>query len=201
MSKPRNMTIKGFIHKANGTKSAEGFLKAHADFINNIPALKNVVDQNQSPDATLLAVRLAAFDHMIQLANDALAANPKERKVASGTKVARVREQSAYLVTIYETRGLVNTVIEESGFAMLQQAENWAKNKIVEHMCATHAEIVATKLIKEDGSMMVFNVNRTDAIADKFKKGTGAVMKKMTYGSGLKFGVKAKNYVAHFSHG
>lgn len=190
--KPRNMTLKGFVHKASSAKSAIGFLAAHAEFIRQHDSLAPILDNYEKgkevATATLIQIRDLAFAKMVD-----------EEIEAARNRATNVREPKVktYTVTIFTQDGEGKS----EGFAMTQEAEGWADRRLFEDASALYAEVVSTHIGKS-GTPITWRIMRQDSIARVLKSKGGPVMKGQAKSTGkLGFGVKAKNDTFYFSRG
>jgi hypothetical protein len=192
MQKKRNMSLRGFVHKATSAKGAVGFLAAHADFIRQHAILAPFLDSYEKgkelASPTLIMIRDLAFAQMVDDEIDSArnrAVNVREKKVKT------------YTVTIICQDGPGKS----EGFAMMQEAEGWADRRMFEDASSLYANVVSTHIGKS-GTPICWRVERNDSIARTLKHKTGAVMKVASKTTDkLGFGVKVHNDRCSFSRG
>lgn len=196
--KIRNMSIKGFLHKAKGQVNAREFLTTHKQFLlvnvcASAPVLSDMENGLILPTPALEKVRGFAFQAFL------------DGEIAKAEKMNEPRESKTmdHVVTIYDASGKVLTRIDEDGdekelvkgFDLGQRGSEWADRRLFEQESGAYAIIVHAV-----GSPS--RIERDDAIARIFKKGPGQSCRKNAKAPGrLSFGVKAVQSRASFSGG
>jgi len=193
--KARNMTLKGFVHKASSAKSAMGFLAAHAEFIRKYDDLATLLDSYEKgkeiATAVLTQIRDRAFVRMVD-----------EEIAAAKAKSQNVREPKVknYTVTIWCKDGSQVAEGVSEGFTLMQEAEGWADRRLFEDASSVYAEVVST-MIGKNGPI-TWRIERGDAIARVLKSKRGPVMKGQSKSAGsLSFRPKVKEDHFYFSRG
>lgn len=221
--KPRAMTVKGFLHKANGNSAPLAFLAAHRAWLETgelaavtSPILAKLDSKELLPTPAKEAIMAAVFNH--QLAQDlesskATLAHPAKVKGEKGARAAR--EEKPHTVVIYTAEGNVATreVLDEEtgaidvvdligGFDMIQDAQGWTDRRLEENP-GCHGIITSHKLRRADGSVWTEKVERDYKHSSRMEGRTGGpVMKKRPQSTPrLGFGVKARNDRSVFSRG
>jgi hypothetical protein len=208
--KPRNMSAKGFLHKASGKVSAAAFIEQHtawlltgdlADF--TAPILKAVADKELMPTPALAALTNVVLGHMIATENakaeDALL-NPKTRDKKSYPWIATVLNAKGEVQTRVKEDGSIENL--EKGFEKSSDADRWCDNRLFDGACDWYATVSHTSIINRHGNPLSTIILRDDAIARKLQAPKGAVMKQHSQTTDkLSFGVKCGNDRAVFSKG
>ena len=205
----RKMSAKGFLHKAGGKISADAFLAQHRAWLETgdlalftAPILRKLDSKEILPTPALGEIKQVVLAHHlaaeVQAAEDAMA------------KADAPKVQKNYVVTVYNSRGEVQTRTDpqgkvkdlSEGFLTGQLAEGWADRRLFEGSPDWFAVIESTKMFDAAGDPLATTVMRDDSIARILKQPKGAVMKsKPQSTTKLGFGVKAKQSHAHFSKG
>lgn len=211
--KERNMTAKGFLHKA-GTKaaaSAAAFLSQHRAWLETgtlasltSPILRKLDDRELMPTPALEAIKSVVLGHMI--ASEIRKGEEAMAKAQEGSTKA----PKNWIATIYNAKGEVCTRTNAKGevedleesFDLSQEADRWTDRRLFEGAPDWYGIVAHVSLKNKEGDPLSTVIMRNDAIARIMKAPKGAVMRK-TGGSTskLSFGVKAKNDVSKFSHG
>lgn len=230
----RAMTPKKFIKaKLSGKATAEGFIKAHQDFIRGYQFLEPIVDAYERkeilPTPTLQLMQSALLEHHI--ANELRKAKIKKKPFSQISKAYTIsifvkgedneivlgtydkvigykiiKEEGGKIETVEseeETDGfqIVETLIEEEDMVyyadLYQEAEGLADRRLTKFEHSVYAEIV-----NNEGTSIKTIIMRRDAIARVFAKKKGPACRQTSKtSSSLKFGVKASQDTASFSHG
>jgi hypothetical protein len=205
----RNMSPKGFLHKASGKISAEAFLAQHRAWLETgelalftTPILLRLDSRELLPTPALQEIKEVVLAHHlaeeVRLAEEAMNATPKSKV------------HKNYLVTIYNSKGEVQTHIDSTGkekelissFDTGSLAQGWADRRLFEGSPDWFAVVQHTKMFDRAGDPLATNIMRDDSIGRILKVSKGPVMKsKPQSSSRLGFGVKAKQSHAHFSKG
>ena len=208
--KPRQMSPKGFLFKANGRVSAEAFLVAHREWLTTgelanatMPILVKLDSKEILPTPALDEIKEIVLAHHIK--------TELQKAKAAMQKQTEPKALKAWQATVYNQDGSIALgwkvtkdpdTGKESGewvdlqqdFDMAQDAEGWADRKLFDAAPDSYAEV--------NGHGTSVRVERKDAIARILRKKKGPVSH--TRGastSSLGFGVKAKQDTAHFSKG
>lgn len=211
MSKERKMTAKGFLHKAGGKISAEGFLAQHRAWLETgelasltSPILRKLDDKEILPTPALEAVKAVVLGHMI-----ASEVRKGEEAIAK-REAAGEKPKKNWVATIYNAKGEVCTRqnakgetedLEES-FDNSSDADRWTDRRLFEGAPDWYGIVSHTSLINKEGEPLHTVVMRDDAIARILKTPKGPAVRR-TGGSTskLSFGVKATQDRAYFSRG
>ena len=206
--KPRNMSPKGFIHKATIAKSAIAFLTAHREYLTNgelapitSPIVAKIDNGEVMPTPGLSEIIKAVFDHNL--------AQETNKAKAAMVKANEPKEVKAVLARILNGKGEVVTVTGEDGketlleqdFDSLSDADRWCDRRLFDSASDCYGEVIHTKIVIK-GKHMTTRVNREEAIARILRKPKGAVLAPQKKGTNsLGFGVKCSQDVAKFSRG
>lgn len=207
--KARNMTERGFLHKATSSKvSAVAFLAQHKAWLESgelgeltSPILAKLDQGEILPTPCLVEITAIVLGHMVAKeaakAEDAML-NPKEGKVFP------------WKATILNSKGEIQTRIKENGevedlekgFDKCSDADRWVDNRLFDGSPDWYGVVAHTSMLNKHGEPLQTIVLRDDAIARKLKSPKGAVMKAHSQTTDkLKFGVKVRNDRAVFSKG
>ena len=204
----RNMTMKGFLHKANITKGALGFLAAHREYLTTgeyaaitSPIVAQIDSGKLMATPGLAAITKAVYDHMIvvddqkaleKMQNQSEPAEPKNYQ-------ARILTAKGEIATKLNDKGEYEDLVKE--FDLHQRAEEWCDRRLFDGETDWYGEVVACKLQTANGPMIT-HVNREISVEKILKGKRGPVMHKANKSNGkLSFGVKCNNDVSKFSHG
>jgi hypothetical protein len=206
--KARNMTERGFLHKASGKVSAVAFLAQHKAWLMTgelgeltAPILAKMEQGEILPTPCLEAISSIVLGHMV--AKDAA----KAENALLNPKVAKVMP---WMATIYNAAGEIQTRVKEDGdiedlqkgFEKSSDADRWVDNRLFDGAPDWYGVVAHTSIINRQGDPLSTIILRDDAIARKLKMPKGAVMKAHSQTTDkLKFGVKVKNDRAVFSKG
>ncbi len=211
MSKPRNMTAKGFLHKSGGKVSAAGFLAEYRNWLLNgdfaqvsSPILAKLDSGEILPTPALDEIRQAVFSHHLRL--EALKAEKKLLESTAGEAPSK-----PWNVRVYTAKGEIATrnnpttgEVEDldQDFDTASAADRWADRRLFEGESDNYAVVSSNALYRSDGDPISTVVLRADAIARILKQPKGPIAKKTgTRDNKLSFGVKAVQDRCHFSHG
>jgi hypothetical protein len=200
----RKMTLKGWLSKSNGKVSAAGFLAQHREFLTTgdlapftSPILAKLDKGELLPTPALHEVQSVVLSHI--LAADAVKGEAKLRKDQEEPKKSK-----PWTATIFDAKGEVQTRVKENGEIedLIKSEDNssalerWCDRRLFDGAPDWYAVMTHNVL------NVTTTISRDQAIARILRKPTSAVCK-TTGGSTSKlgFGVKAKNFVAKFSHG
>jgi hypothetical protein len=200
----RKMTIKGFIHKANGKIGATAFLAAHREYMLSeelapitAPILVKIDKGEVMPTPGLEEIKQALFQHMM--------VSTANKGVERAQKVQAAGGEKPYLATVYDGEGKIATKKNDKGevvelqktFAMPQEAEGWTDRRLEEGEPDWRGEVVATHM-----NMITTHITREEALKRILRKKGGTTGGKAPSTSGgLSWGVKSKPSRATFSHG
>jgi hypothetical protein len=207
-SKKRNMSIKGWLHKASGKISATAFLVAHREWLLSgdlspvtSPILVKLDNQEILPTAALTDLRSVLLGHMV--AKEAAKAEDDLLNPKGGTK-------KPWLATIYDAKGNIQTRVKEDGsvedlqkgFDKSSDADRWSDRKLFDAPCDCYAIVSHTSIVNKSGDLLYTVVMRDDAIARILKVERGPVMKAHSKTTDrLGFGTKVHNDRSVFSKG
>lgn len=208
-SKPRNMTVKGFLHKASGKAgaSASGFLTQHRGWLQT-----GEIAEVTSPILRLLDEGQIYPTPALDLIKEAVLAHHLQREVEKAeARMAEAQDPSSHsskpwVATVYTARGEV--VQDKDGedltksFQMAHHADRWADLRLVEAEPDTFVTVVHTSLMRADGSPISSVILRGDAMARILRSKKQPAMRRTTGAAQkLSFGVKVHESRATFSHG
>lgn len=185
--KIRNMTLKGFFHRATISKSPQSFIANNLNYIENDSALRIILSQYNNQEISCED----AFSKMKEIAF--------EKVKAEGLRSLNVKNERAvhskrYIATIMHG----NVEGESKSFDMMQDAERWSDRNLAYDASTTHASIESNFIGAQNIS---WTIDRADAIARTFKRSIGPACRTISFGSKLSFGVKAKGDLFYFSKG
>lgn len=198
----RNMTEKGFLHKASGKAavSAGAFLAQHREWLETgtlasltAPILARLDAGEIMPTPALGEIRQAVISHMIA------------REIVKGQRAVEhtAKEPSKpYLAKVYDAAGNVCTRVGEDGeakdlvqgFDLSQRAHDWCNRRLDEQEPGAYA------LITWQGTTM--RIERDDAIYRLHgAHRAGPAMKRKPTSAALGWKMKAQGDHFHFSRG
>lgn len=211
---PRQMTAKGFLHKA-GTKAAfaaQAFLLSHREWLTTgelaqvtSPILAKLDEKlisvpgivpGVAAQESLQEIKTAVLNHMIQA--DALKAE------AAMEKAQEKGVEKNHIATILDGHGVICTRTKEDGteedlikgFDLPQDAMRWIDRRLFDGASDWNGNLVHTQTNQEE------QIIREDSIARILKQPRGPVIKPQSKSTPrLGFGVKAKQSTASFSRG
>lgn len=209
-SKKRNMTERGFLHKASGKVSAIAFLAQHREWLATgalasltLPILAKLDTGEILATPALESIKGVVLGHM--LAKDASKAedaiiNPKEKK---STKPWTATIFNAAGEIQFRLNGNTGEPIElQESFDTCSLADGWTDRRLVEGACDWFGVVAHTSILNKHGEPLATTVMRDDAMARTFKESKGAVCKvKSKTTPTLGFGVKCSNDRSVFSKG
>lgn len=202
--KTRNMTERGFLHKAGGKVSADAFLAQHRAWLETgeramvtTPILRMLDEKEVMPTPALEQIRAAVLNHMV-----AKAVSKAEDQILNPKPGAKPKNWTS---TIFDAKGEIQTRINEKGekedlikgFDLSSDADRWADRRLVEgasdwYAEVTHAMMPITTVIRRDDAMSrIFKIAKGPSMKAQPKGGSGR----------LSFGVKVKEDRARFSSG
>lgn len=201
----RKMTPKGFLHKTTtkAAASASAFLATYREYLTTgevaevtSPIIAKLDAGLILPTPCLQEVKNAVFAHMLEL--------DSRKAEKSLEKAQTAREPKAHVAMVFDETGTIATRINSKGeeedlikeFDMPQDAMRWIDRRLVESAPRSYAVMDHTKTDQET------IVSRDSAFERVFRGNKGAVCKPQKKSTPrLKFGVKASQDRAHFSHG
>jgi hypothetical protein len=206
--KIRNMTAKGFLHKASGKHSASAFLEQHREWLltgdlANVtaPILLSLDNREIMPTPALEAIKGVVLGHM--LAKETATFTEALLNPKTGSK-------KPWQATIFDAAGNIQTRVKENGeieelqktFDTCSLADGWTDRRLFEGACDWFGVVAHTTLVTKDGDPFAQTILRDDAMARIFKHKPGSVCKvKSQTTPRLGFGVKASQDRAVFSKG
>ena len=217
-SKPRVMTVKGFLHKANGkaANSAGAFISAHRAWLETgelsevtSPILRLMDSGDMFPTPALEEIKLAVLTHSIRVnaekAERELMASLDKENSPSGNRTTK-----NWVATVYNAKGKIvmqenakGELVElQQNFLLASDADRWIDRRLFEGEPDNFGVVSHTKLTGKDGTALSTTIMRQDAIARILKRPSQGAAKKVGVRDGkLSFGVKAHQSHCHFSHG
>lgn len=210
-TKKRNMTGRGFLHKASGKVSAIAFLTQHREWLTTgdlapltLPILIKLDSAEIMATPALESIKCVVLGHM--MAKDAVKAEnaiinpPKEKK---STK--------PWIATIYDAKGDIQFRLNgntgepielQESFDTSSAADNWTDRRLVEGASDWFGVVAHTSVLNKFGEPLATTVMRDDAMSRTFRINKGAVCKvKSKTTPTLGFGVKCSNDRSVFSKG
>jgi hypothetical protein len=212
--KTRNMSIKGWLHKASGKVSATAFLASHREWLLSgdlspvtSPILVKLDSKEILPTVALTDLRSVLLGHMV--AKEAAKAeddllNPK------GIAGRRDGTRKPWVATIYNAKGEIQTRVKEDGsiedlqkgFDKSSDADRWVDRRLFDGAPDWFGTVSHTTLCNKEGDPISTVIMRDDAIARILRQPKDAVMKvKSKTTDKLSFGVKVHNDHSTFSGG
>jgi hypothetical protein len=209
----RNMTAKGFLHKAGGkaATAASAFLATHRQWLETgelalftTPILLKVDSREMMPTPALEEIKAVVLAH--HLAEEIRISKEKMEKSDEPTKSSK-----SYVATIYDSK--TGEVVQEKNdkgkmvdlkesFDDGTRAEGWTDRRLFDGAPHWFGVVESTKLFRQDGTAFAATILRDDSIARILRKPKAPVMKAQKKSGGrLSFGVKAKESRASFSRG
>ena len=181
----RNLTIKGWLHKANIAKSAEAFLKANRDYLMSgelAPLSVNILDRLDNgeimPTPALSEIVQAVFNHTL-IAEAAKA----EEKIAKQGEGGGRGTTKPYTTVVFDSNGPVQDANQDGFMA----ARDWADRRLFDGAPDYYA------VIYMNAGGPDYIVHRADSMLRILRVKSGPVTHtNKVGGSGLSFGVKAK---------
>jgi len=207
--KSRNMTERGFLHKASGKVSADAFLATHKAWLETgelaeftAPILRAVDEKELMPTPALHAITQVVFDYMMEKENT------KAENALLNPKASA--KPKPWIATIYNAKGEIQSRTKEDGteedlqkgFDTTSLADGWTDRRLFDGSSDWYGVVSHTTIINRHGDPLSTTIMRDDSIARILKQPKSAVCKvqsKTT--SKLGFGVKAGNDRAVFSKG
>lgn len=213
MSKVREISVKGLLHRSNIAASAVGFFAAYTE---NLAAGKigEEIDEVVSPfirkmnegklragaalvdlRSTLLTLHLES-EH--KKAVKALHKSIEDANKPPKAYVATVRNEDGQIMTKVNDKGEVVELYQE--FEKQTDAERWCIRRLFhDSEVSWHGEVLFTKCLPGIDDTLV--ISREDAIAEILKPGGRPVMHRTKTSATLSNKMKAKGDHCHFSHG
>jgi hypothetical protein len=209
----RNMTPKGFLHKATGKAAlaAGSFIEAHRAWLETgelalftTPILLKVDSRELMPTPALEEIKSVVLAH--HLAEQIRIEQEKMEKAGEPTKSSK-----SYVATIYDSK--TGEVVQEKNdkgklvdlkesFDDGTRAEGWTDRRLFDGAPHWFGVVESTKLFRQDGTAFAATILRDDSIARILRKPKAPVMKAQKKSGGrLSFGVKCKESKASFSRG
>jgi hypothetical protein len=202
-TKKRNMSGKGFLHKASGRISAVAFLATHREWLLTGdlapltgPILAKLDNNELLATPALESIKAVVLGHMVA----------KETAKAEAAILApKTATNKPWLATIYNEKGDIQTRITDDGevedlikgFETSSAADGWSDRRLFECSSDCYAIVNHTAIASVSS-----RIERNESIARIMRVPSGPVMKGQSKGSGrLSFGVKAKNDRSVFSKG
>ena len=200
----RNMSLKGFIHKANGKISAESFLSKHREWLSNnnevreltTPILSKVEKGELLPTPALEEIRRVVYDCMMVRENENIL-----KQVDKNRRKYFAKKEGKFAAVILDAQEKV--VLEEKpegwfelakSFDMPQAALRWVDRKLVDNAGCFG-------VIQSNGNVYEV-VEREESLSRLLRQPKKAVCRRMSAGmSRLSFGVKAHQSMTKFSTG
>lgn len=172
-TKKKVMTPKWFLSLAtrSGIKSAEAFLAAHRDWLENgelakevSPILVQIDSKEVFPSPGLNAIMHVALGHV--MASTIAKAEEQLNQVSSP------KTDKPYVGVIYNANGTVATVINDkkeerelrAGFNHPQEADRWCQRRLSEGSAGQFGLVTWTKVLTKAGTPMTTRHDRDDAI-------------------------------------
>lgn len=199
---PRNMTGKGFLHKASGKVSAETFLAQHRNFLLTgelaalaSPILKKMDDGGLLPSPALAEIRTAVMNHLLVKESTAGLASAEKAQASYADKpyLATIYDKDHNIIQVKNSKG--ETIDLQQSYALPQEAERWCDRRLEECAPDCRGEVVATHM-----NMMVSPISRVEALGRLLKQKGGSTGGKAPSGN-LSWGSKVKQTKVTFSHG
>lgn len=204
-SKPRSMSVKGFLHKTStkAAVSASAFLQQHRNWLLTgeiadlaKPILFRLDCGTVMPTPALQEIAVACMGHLM-----AVAALQIEQ---SAEKSEEIKSSKAWSVSVFDQSGKIAVRMLETGeteelsknFDLASAADRWADLRLFEGAAGWYAVITHSSLKVETV------VQRDDAMARILKKPRSPVMHQPKQGTrALSFRPKVSEDRPRFSHG
>jgi hypothetical protein len=213
-NKPRNMSVKGFLHKCTtkAATSAEGFIAAHRAWLETgelcevtSPILRMLDEGQLFPTPALDLLQTEVLTHHLRV--ESLKAEKKLLDASNGTEtrtskpwISRIFDAKGNLVITKNAKG--EEVELEETFQSASDADRWTDRRLFEGASDWFGVVQHTRIMRADGEPLTSVIMRQDAIARILKIPKSPLVKKTgTRDNRLSFGVKVAQSRAHFSHG
>ncbi len=215
----RNMTIKGFLRKTTSktTTDASAFLNTHRGFLEQYEAASKVLSTVDKGEITAEPALQEISSLLIQeMVNDALKKTKQVKAIQHRT--SKIKEEG-YTITCYTKDGIIakytkekinretgaiERSIEDMVFnaETMQEAEGLASRRMFDNYHAEYAVFYKATVKGNDGKIIQFRMDRSDATSIMLKKGRNPACRNMLKKSApLKWHGKAKNDFSYFSQG
>ena len=206
--KVRNMTPRGFLHKASGKIGASAFLAQHRAWLESgelashtTPILRKMDEKDILPTPCLEAIKAIVLGHMLAVdsakAEDAIL-NPKVGVV------------KPWMATVYNAKGEIQSRTKEDGseedlqktFDTSSDADRWTDRRLFDGASDWYGVVAHTSIINRHGDPLSTVIMRDDSMGRILQVSKGPVMKGQSKSAGkLSFGVKVHNDRSVFSKG
>ena len=203
--KKRNMTERGFLHKASGKVSAIAFIAQHRLWLESgdlasftLPILRKLDSKDLLPTPALEEISAVVLGHMLakETARTVSESKPKVSKPWQAT----VYNAKGDIVTRINSEG--NEELLQKGFDSCSDADRWCDRRLFEGASDTFGVVNHTSITTKNGELLATTIMRGDAIARILKAPKSPVMKAQSKSKGgLGFGVKAHEDRSTFSRG
>jgi len=206
--KPRNMTERGFLHKASGKVSAAAFLAQHKAWLETgelgeltSPILSALDRCEILPSPALNSIQEIVLGHMLA---------KESAKAENALLNPKAPKSYPWLATIYNAKGEIQERIKDDGetedlqkgFEKASDADRWVDRRLFDGASDWYGVVSHTAILNKHGDPLSTTILRDDSVARILKSPKAPIMKAHSQSTPrLSFGVKAGNDRAVFSKG